>query len=311
MDVSPWAHAIDVFADLDAVRAQEKAHAEKCAATESRRLLPYICKEFHLKIDEDGADDASQFAALRRALRRLGRDREPAHAAALESETSLRHALVAWLRARGLGADAAVRASLAPGEASWDEALAALAKPDAAGDHRTLLAAAGLFEVRIIVLSTAASRPLAYEATRETDRDEIVLGYFGGYLALADAPPAAPDRALDIYARFADDKRSYALLEDGGARPPGALLLDRVALTPADERHCSGACVPDFYVTTETARRSTGAAGPDMGTYVGRIEDRVPDVQYLTTPAACYKYGCYTLPAKPDGELLPLDAAST
>ena len=67
MDVSPWSHAIDVIADLDAVRAQEKAHAEKCAATESRRLLPYICKEFHLKIDEEGADDASQFAALRRA----------------------------------------------------------------------------------------------------------------------------------------------------------------------------------------------------------------------------------------------------
>lgn len=29
---------------------------------------------------------------------------------------------------------------------------------------------------------------------------------------------------------------------------------------------------------------------------VGPIEDRIPAVQYLSTPEACYRYGCYVLP---------------
>ena len=75
-------------------------------------------------------------------------------------------------------------------------------------------------------------------------------------------------------------------------------MIERVKLVPDEERHCSGAIQPDFYVSADTARGIANVTGPDMGTYVGRFEDRIPDVQYLTTPEACYKYGCYVLPGK-------------
>ena len=44
----------------------------------------------------------------------------------------------------------------------------------------------------------------------------------------------------------------------------------------------------------------SGVHAADLGVNVGRVEDRVPPVQYLSTPAACYRYGCYVLPTGAD-----------
>ena len=311
-DVSPWSGARPAWEDVGAVFSAERAHAGKCAASEAERLLPYLCLNWGLEVEsfEGAASPACQFRALRRGLCLLGRGSEAAHAAALVDDASLRAALVAWLRGNGgrkaPGARAALQESLEAGEASWGAVLATLGSEDAFGDHRTLFAAAARFDVRVVVLSSAWPEPLVYDARPGVaDADELVLGHYHDrrYVSLRDAPPAAlPPK--DIYARFVTEKASFdrkRLLDPVATAPPA---IERVALVPDEERHCSGAIKPDMYVTSETARCMVGASGPDLGGYVGNFEDRIPEVQYLTTADALYKYGCYTLPAA-DAPLAP------
>ena len=71
-------------------------------------------------------------------------------------------------------------------------------------------------------------------------------------------------------------------------------------LNPAEVRRCPGALEADCYVTRETARELSGSIAPDTGIYVGKIEDRIPPVQYLAPPEALQKYGCFVLPSSTD-----------
>lgn len=272
-----WADARDVCATSESMALtarEQRDHASLCEASEAARLLPAIVRPWGLRVAsfEGAAAAASEVRALRDVLR--SRALEPAHAAALASEESLARELRGWLATAERAADL---------------------PPESGGATRALHAAALRFDVRVVVLSTASDVPLTFGGDGGGGED-VVLGHYseGCYVALEKAPRsdalAVSPPGSDIYARF---KAASAVAARPAARAPTA--FEKVRLAPDEVRRCAAATPPDFYVTSETARRLAGD-GPDLGTYVGRFEDRVPDVQYLTTPEACFKYGCFVLP---------------
>ena len=111
---------------------------------------------------------------------------------------------------------------------------------------------------------------------------------------LADARPGDDARTRsDVYAHMANVRTRR--------RPAKEPRVEKVALAPEDVRACTGNVTPpDFYVTEAGAAELSGVHAADLGVNVGRVEDRVPPVQYLSTRAAGYRYGCYVLPTGAD-----------
>ena len=246
----------------DATKEERAAHAQCTTREEAVRLLQVMARSWG--VEPEAADEGEGLcAALCHVLKRLGRDVRTAYL--LEAN------LDAWIKENE-----------------------ARTRNGARLDQR-LLAASALYDVRVVVLSTASPEALAYDADPEKPTDEITLGHCHAdhYVPLADARPGDSMTRSDVYAHMANVRTRR--------RPAKEPRVEKVVLAPEDVRACTGNVTPpDFYVTEAGAAELSGVHAADLGVNVGRVEDRVPPVQYLSTPAACYRYGCYVLPTGAD-----------
>ena len=154
---------------LEATRAERARHAASCsdaagaiaAATARRGLAPMAL--------------LGRVAALRAALTRLGLDDGE-----LASEETLAAALGDWALQHADRNVADDGPHIGAGDA----------------DDQDLLAAAAIFDVRVVVVSAACETPLVYDLGNEDDEAVVVLGHGGGtYCELA------PKHVLKSHAR--------------------------------------------------------------------------------------------------------------
>ena len=158
----------DVWAStamLEATRAERARHAASCrdaagaiAAAAARRGLAPMAP-------------LGRVAALRAALTRLGLDDGE-----LASEETLAAALGDWAAQHADRNVADDGPHIGAGDA----------------DDQDLLAAAAIFDVRVVVVSAACETPLVYDLGNEDDEAVVVLGHGGGAAYCELAPKHVP-----------------------------------------------------------------------------------------------------------------------
>ena len=194
----------------DATKEERAAHAQCTTREEAVRLLQVMARSWG--VEPEAAEDPSLCETLCVVLKRLGRDVRTAYL--LEAN------LDAWIKEN----EARTR--------------------NGARQDQRLLAASALYDVRVVVLSTASPEALAYDADPEKPTDEITLGHCHAdhYVPLADARPGDATTRSDVYAHMANVRTRR--------RPAKEPRVEKVALAPEDVRACTGNVTPpDFYVT--------------------------------------------------------------
>ena len=175
---------------LEATRAERARHAASCrdaagaiAAAAARRGLAPMAP-------------LGRVAALRAALTRLGLDDGE-----LASEETLAAALGDWALQHA------------------DRNVADDGPPIGAGDadDQDLLAAAAIFDVRVVVVSAACETPLVYDLGNEDDEAVVVLGHGGAAAYCELAPKHVPKYARRLHAA------AYAALVAQQHAPAAAL----------------------------------------------------------------------------------------
>ena len=128
----------------DATKEERAAHAQCTTREEAVRLLQVMARSWG--VEPEAADEGEGLcAALCCVLKRLGRDVRTAYL--LEAN------LDAWIKEN----EARTR--------------------NGARQDQRLLAASALYDVRVVVLSTASPEALAYDADPEKPTDEVTLGH--------------------------------------------------------------------------------------------------------------------------------------
>ena len=166
----------DVWAStamLEATRAERARHAASCrdaagaiaAAAAKRGLTPMA--------------PLGRVAALRAALTRLGLDDGE-----LASEETLAAALGDWAAQHADRNVADDGPHIGAGDA----------------DDQDLLAAAAIFDVRVVVVSAACETPLVYDLGNEDDEAVVVLGHGGAAAYCELAPKHVPKYARRLHA---------------------------------------------------------------------------------------------------------------
>ena len=181
----------------DATKEERAAHAQCTTREEAVRLLQVMARSWGVE-PEAAAADEGLCAALCTVLKRLGRDVRTAYL--LEAN------LDAWIKEN----EARTR--------------------NGARQDQRLLAASALYDVRVVVLSTASPEALAYDADPEKPTDEITLGQ--GRLVVREAGDGPRQRDA-VLAAVADREARRAVERDGVAPLRwfvAALLVARVAL---------------------------------------------------------------------------------
>ena len=183
----------DVWAStamLEATRAERARHAAMCrdaagaiAAAAARRGLAPMAP-------------LGRVAALRAALTRLGLDDGE-----LASEETLAAALGDWAAQHADRSVADDGPHIGAGDA----------------DDQDLLAAAAIFDVRVVVVSAACETPLVYDLGNEDDEAVVVLGH-GGAAYCELAPKHVPKYARRLHAA------AYAALVAQQHAPAAAAL---------------------------------------------------------------------------------------
>ena len=183
----------DVWAStamLEATRAERARHAASCrdaagaiaAAAAKRGLTPMA--------------PLGRVAALRAALTRLGLDDGE-----LASEETLAAALGDWAAQHADRNVADDGPHIGAGDA----------------DDQDLLAAAAIFDVRVVVVSAACETPLVYDLGNEDDEAVVVLGHGGAAAYCELAPKHVPKYARRLHAA------AYAALVAQQHAPAAAL----------------------------------------------------------------------------------------
>ena len=183
----------DVWAStamLEATRAERARHAASCrdaagaiaAAAAKRGLTPMA--------------PLGRVAALRAALTRLGLDDGE-----LASEETLAAALGDWALQHADRNVADDGPHIGAGDA----------------DDQDLLAAAAIFDVRVVVVSAACETPLVYDLGNEDDEAVVVLGHGGAAAYCELAPKHVPKYARRLHAA------AYAALVAQQHAPAAAL----------------------------------------------------------------------------------------
>ena len=183
----------DVWAStamLEATRAERARHAASCrdaagaiAAAAARRGLTPMAP-------------LGRVAALRAALTRLGLDDGE-----LASEETLAAALGDWAAQHADRNVADDGPHIGAGDA----------------DDQDLLAAAAIFDVRVVVVSAACETPLVYDLGNEDDEAVVVLGHGGAAAYCELAPKHVPKYARRLHAA------AYAALVAQQHAPAAAL----------------------------------------------------------------------------------------
>ena len=184
----------DVWAStamLEATRAERARHAASCrdaagaiaAAAARRGLAPMAL--------------LGRVAALRAALTRLGLDDGE-----LASEETLAAALGDWALQHADRNVADDGPHIGAGDA----------------DDQDLLAAAAIFDVRVVVVSAACETPLVYDLGNEDDEAVVVLGHGGAAAYCELAPKHVPKYARRLHAA------AYAALVAQQHAPAAAAL---------------------------------------------------------------------------------------
>ena len=183
----------DVWAStamLEATRAERARHAASCrdaagaiAAAAARRGLAPMAP-------------LGRVAALRAALTRLGLDDGE-----LASEETLAAALGDWALQHADRNVADDGPHIGAGDA----------------DDQDLLAAAAIFDVRVVVVSAACETPLVYDLGNEDDEAVVVLGHGGAAAYCELAPKHVPKYARRLHAA------AYAALVAQQHAPAAAL----------------------------------------------------------------------------------------
>ena len=183
----------DVWAStamLEATRAERARHAASCrdaagaiAAAAARRGLAPMAP-------------LGRVAALRAALTRLGLDDGE-----LASEETLAAALGDWAAQHADRNVADDGPHIGAGDA----------------DDQDLLAAAAIFDVRVVVVSAACETPLVYDLGNEDDEAVVVLGHGGAAAYCELAPKHVPKYARRLHAA------AYAALVAQQHAPAAAL----------------------------------------------------------------------------------------
>ena len=184
----------DVWASpamLEATRAERARHAASCrdaagaiAAAAARRGLAPMAP-------------LGRVAALRAALTRLGLDDGE-----LASEETLAAALGDWAAQHADRNVADDGPHIGAGDA----------------DDQDLLAAAAIFDVRVVVVSAACETPLVYDLGNEDDEAVVVLGHGGAAAYCELAPKHVPKYARRLHAA------AYAALVAQQHAPAAAAL---------------------------------------------------------------------------------------
>ena len=184
----------DVWAStamLEATRAERARHAASCrdaagaiAAAAARRGLAPMAP-------------LGRVAALRAALTRLGLDDGE-----LASEETLAAALGDWALQHADRNVADDGPHIGAGDA----------------DDQDLLAAAAIFDVRVVVVSAACETPLVYDLGNEDDEAVVVLGHGGAAAYCELAPKHVPKYARRLHAA------AYAALVAQQHAPAAAAL---------------------------------------------------------------------------------------
>ena len=184
----------DVWAStamLEATRAERARHAASCrdaagaiAAAAARRGLTPMAP-------------LGRVAALRAALTRLGLDDGE-----LASEETLAAALGDWALQHADRNVADDGPHIGAGDA----------------DDQDLLAAAAIFDVRVVVVSAACETPLVYDLGNEDDEAVVVLGHGGAAAYCELAPKHVPKYARRLHAA------AYAALVAQQHAPAAAAL---------------------------------------------------------------------------------------
>ena len=175
---------------LEATRAERARHAASCrdaagaiaAAAAKRGLTPMA--------------PLGRVAALRAALTRLGLDDGE-----LASEETLAAALGDWAAQHADRNVADDGPHIGAGDA----------------DDQDLLAAAAIFDVRVVVVSAACETPLVYDLGNEDDEAVVVLGHGGAAAYCELAPKHVPKYARRLHAA------AYAALVAQQHAPAAAL----------------------------------------------------------------------------------------
>ena len=175
---------------LEATRAERARHAASCrdaagaiaAAAAKRGLTPMA--------------PLGRVAALRAALTRLGLDDGE-----LASEETLAAALGDWALQHADRNVADDGPHIGAGDA----------------DDQDLLAAAAIFDVRVVVVSAACETPLVYDLGNEDDEAVVVLGHGGAAAYCELAPKHVPKYARRLHAA------AYAALVAQQHAPAAAL----------------------------------------------------------------------------------------
>ena len=175
---------------LEATRAERARHAASCrdaagaiAAAAARRGLAPMAP-------------LGRVAALRAALTRLGLDDGE-----LASEETLAAALGDWAAQHADRNVADDGPHIGGGDA----------------DDQDLLAAAAIFDVRVVVVSAACETPLVYDLGNEDDEAVVVLGHGGAAAYCELAPKHVPQYARRLHAA------AYAALVAQQHAPAAAL----------------------------------------------------------------------------------------
>ena len=175
---------------LEATRAERARHAASCrdaagaiAAAAARRGLAPM-------------PPLGRVAALRAALTRLGLDDGE-----LASEETLAAALADWALQHADRNVADDGPHIGAGDA----------------DDQDLLAAAAIFDVRVVVVSAACETPLVYDLGNEDDEAVVVLGHGGAAAYCELAPKHVPKYARRLHAA------AYAALVAQQHAPAAAL----------------------------------------------------------------------------------------
>ena len=176
---------------LEATRAERARHAASCrdaagaiAAAAARRGLAPMAP-------------LGRVAALRAALTRLGLDDGE-----LASEETLAAALGDWAAQHADRNVADDGPHIGAGDA----------------DDQDLLAAAAIFDVRVVVVSAACETPLVYDLGNEDDEAVVVLGHGGAAAYCELAPKHVPKYARRLHAA------AYAALVAAQHAPAAAAL---------------------------------------------------------------------------------------
>ena len=129
----------------DATKEERAAHAQCTTREEAVRLLQVMARSWGVEPEAASDEGEGLCAALCTVLKRLGRDVRTAYL--LEAN------LDAWIKEN----EARTR--------------------NGARQDQRLLAASALYDVRVVVLSTASPEALAYDADPEKPTDEVTLGH--------------------------------------------------------------------------------------------------------------------------------------